>query len=112
MSVGILCRRWAKLRNAGVNELYSSRGEVLSKTIRVLIHRYMKRLAQRHVAAGDPRVAIYAFDIIGSAISLFGRFERDELDALSQFLETRRVATGICDSASSSSCSKRPKRLM
>jgi hypothetical protein len=50
----------------------------------------MKRFSQRHAAAGDPQLAVYAFVITGSAICLFGRFEHDELDILRGFLKNNR----------------------
>ena len=49
--------------------------------------------AQRHLQAGMPQLAVFAFDHVGRSIALWGRYEREELDLL------MRAATPLVDRA-------------
>ena len=54
------------------------------------------RLARRHLAQGLPQLAAFSFDHIAIRINAFGRYERDELDALIVFLRGKRLVKGAC----------------
>lgn len=51
-----------------------------------LVGRFLARRAQRHVVAGNPPLAAFAFDYIGREVALRGQFEREELAVLDDFL--------------------------
>jgi FkbM family methyltransferase len=46
--------------------------------------RALGRQAERHLAEGLPNLAVYAFDHVGRAVAMDGRYERDELELLMQ----------------------------
>lgn len=52
--------------------------------------------AERHLAAGMPQVAVYAFDHVGRAVSQWGRYEREELELLMQALQGQVDRGGVC----------------
>ncbi len=56
----------------------------------ILVGRYLARRAARHMAAGAPPLAVFAFDYIGMQVSLQGRFEQEELAVLADFLAPLR----------------------
>jgi FkbM family methyltransferase len=73
-----------------------SRTAFLKKLIKVLLLGYQGRLARAYVKDRMPQVATFAFDHIGQAINLFGRYEADELALLSQWLTERGRPEGVC----------------
>ena len=68
----------------------------LKKLIKVLLLDYQGRLARGYVKNGMPQVATFAFDHIGQAVNLFGRYEADELALLSGWLKERSPRSGAC----------------
>lgn len=53
-------------------------------------------VSSRRLRQGFPQVATFSFDYIGARINAFGRYERDELDALVAFLRARNLLNGAC----------------
>jgi FkbM family methyltransferase len=60
------------------------------------IGRYLTRLGDRHLHAGLPQLAVFAFDHIGQAVALWGRYERDELTLLANAVKPHLVNGGVC----------------
>ncbi|WP_298832117.1 FkbM family methyltransferase [uncultured Piscinibacter sp.] len=60
------------------------------------VGRRLQRLAQRHLRDGLPQPAVFAFDHVGMAIALWGRYERDELELLMEALAPRLAPAGVC----------------
>ena len=60
--------------------------------------RWLSTLRQRHLRDGMPQLAVFAFDHVGQAIALWGRYERDELDLLMAALAPHLVdgGGGVC----------------
>ncbi len=58
--------------------------------------RELARLAQRHQQDGLPQLAVFAFDHVGRSITLWGRYEREELALLMQSIQPLLPAGGIC----------------
>jgi FkbM family methyltransferase len=58
--------------------------------------RHLAREADRHLAAGMPPIAVYAFDHVGRAVAQWGRYEREELELLMRALAGRLVPGGVC----------------
>jgi len=52
----------------------------------MIVTRLLAGRARRHLRDGLPPVAMFAFDYIGNEIAVRGRFEREELSALADFL--------------------------
>jgi FkbM family methyltransferase len=73
-----------------------SRIECLIDLLSVLAVRAEAKLARRHLRLGYAKLAIFAFDHIGSRVTAFGRYERDELDALAELLEDKKLIKGAC----------------
>jgi FkbM family methyltransferase len=55
--------------------------------------RHLQRRARTHLAAGEPQLAIFAFEHVGQHIELSGAYEKDELEALFSWVET--VTPGV-----------------
>lgn len=60
------------------------------------VGRELQRLARQHLRDGLPQPAVFAFDHVGTAIALWGRYERDELELLMEALAPHLVAAGVC----------------
>ena len=58
----------------------------LTQVLDYVASRYLTRRGAQHLAAGDPPVAVFAFDRIGHMINLEGRYEAAELDCAFAFL--------------------------
>lgn len=58
--------------------------------------RYLATLQRQHLRDGMPQVAAFAFDHVGQSITLWGRYERDELDLLMQAVAPHLAAGGVC----------------
>lgn len=58
--------------------------------------RWLTTLRQRHLRDGMPQLAVFAFDHVGQAIALWGRYERDELDLLMAALAPHLGNGGVC----------------
>lgn len=58
--------------------------------------RLLQRLARQHLRDGLPQPAVFAFDHVGTAIALWGRYERDELELLMEALAPQLAAAGTC----------------
>lgn len=58
--------------------------------------RWLTTLRQRHLRDGMPQLAVFAFDHVGQAIALWGRYERDELDLLMAALAPQLGDGGVC----------------
>lgn len=58
--------------------------------------RYLASLRQQHLRDGMPQLATFAFDHVGQAITLWGRYERDELDLLMQAIAPQLATDGVC----------------
>lgn len=58
--------------------------------------RRLAQEAERHLQAGMPAVAVFAFDHVGRAVSQWGRYEREELELLMQALRGRIDPAGTC----------------
>jgi FkbM family methyltransferase len=58
--------------------------------------REMARVAQQHLQAGLPQMAVFAFDHVGRNIALWGRYEREELDLLMQAVKSQLRPGGLC----------------
>jgi FkbM family methyltransferase len=58
----------------------------LTQVLDHLASRYLTRRGAQHLAAGDPPVAVFAFDRLGHMINLEGRYEGAELDCTFAFL--------------------------
>lgn len=58
--------------------------------------RHLGSLGRRHLAEGLPQLATFAFDHVGQAIAVWGRYERDELELLMRSLGDRRAERGVC----------------
>jgi FkbM family methyltransferase len=72
------------------------RGADLGGRLRAaLAARWLAERAERHRADGIPALAIFAFDHVGRAVELWGRYERDELELLMQCLRGRLAPGGI-----------------
>jgi FkbM family methyltransferase len=56
--------------------------------------RYLARRGIQHLKAGNPAVAVFAFDRIGHMINLQGRYERDALDCAFEFLRAGGLVQG------------------
>lgn len=73
-----------------------TRIECLIDLLSALVVRAEAKLARRHLRLGYPNMAIFAFDHIGSRVTAFGRYERDELDALVELFEEKKLVKGAC----------------
>jgi len=62
------------------------------------VGRYLARRASRHLDDGLPQLAMFAFDHVGRAVTVWGRYERDELELLLKALEATQllVRSGLC----------------
>lgn len=60
--------------------------DLLGRVADYLIGRHLARRAQRHMVAGNPPLAAFAFDYIGREVALRGQFEHEELAVLDDFL--------------------------
>lgn len=62
------------------------------------VGRWLARRAQRHFDDGLQQLAIFGFEHVGRAVTVWGRYERDELELLREALHARglRVAGGLC----------------
>ena len=62
------------------------------------VGRWLARRAQRHAADGLPQLALFGFEHVGRAISVWGRYERDELELLREALQARGLwrGDGLC----------------
>jgi FkbM family methyltransferase len=63
-------------------------------TLRKIAERYLQRVSIKHENK-FPRLAIFSFDYIGNQINLYGRFELQELNKLSELLTKFEVALDI-----------------
>lgn len=69
---------------------------VLDRMRAAVTGRHLGRLGRRHLADGLPQLATFAFDHVGQAIAVWGRYERDELELLMRSLVGRRAGRGLC----------------
>ena len=51
-----------------------------------VVKRLLKRMAQEHLAQNRKQLAVFAFDIIGAQINVYGIYEKFELDLLFEWL--------------------------
>jgi FkbM family methyltransferase len=58
--------------------------------------RLLAQAAQQHQQDGLPQLAVFAFDHVGRSITLWGRYEREELALLMQSIQPLLRAGGIC----------------
>jgi FkbM family methyltransferase len=66
----------------------------LTQVLDYVASRYLTRRGAQHIAAGDPPVAVFAFDRIGHMINLEGRYEAAELDCTFAFLRAGGLIHG------------------
>jgi FkbM family methyltransferase len=64
----------------------SQRFDLFQRIGNYVVGRYLAARARHHVQKGYSPVAVFAFDFIGRDIALNGRFERDDLAVLDDFL--------------------------
>lgn len=64
----------------------SQRFDLFQRIGNYVVGRYLAARARQHVQTGYSPVAVFAFDFIGRDIALNGRFERDDLAVLDDFL--------------------------
>lgn len=69
-----------------------SRRETLGWLMKVAAREVLSRLSKNHVEYGHPQVAVRAFDHIGTQITLFGRYELEQLDLFFTWCQK----AGIC----------------
>jgi FkbM family methyltransferase len=67
-----------------------------SRMLAAWVGRYLARRDRAHLQQGMPQLALFAFDHVGRAVNLWGRYERDELDLLMQALAPRGAGRGQC----------------
>lgn len=62
------------------------------------VARWLSRRARRHLDDGLPQLAIFGFEHVGRAVTVWGRYERDELELLRDALQSRGLlaADGLC----------------
>ncbi len=58
--------------------------------------RYLAGLGRRHLRDGLPQLATFAFDHVGRAITIWGRYEREELDLLMAATAPYLARDGAC----------------
>lgn len=70
---------------------------VFKRMVMAGLGRWLTRQGQVLLSEGYPPVATYAFDLVGHQINLRGRYEREELDAVMQLLQTLDTRPrGLC----------------
>ena len=62
------------------------------------VDRYLARRARDHLRDGLPQLAMFAFDHVGRAVTVWGRYERDELELLLEALRASQLLNrdGLC----------------
>lgn len=72
--------------------------DTLARMAAAWVGRWLARRAQRHRADGLPQLAIFGFEHVGRAVTVWGRYERDELALLAEALRARGLldADGLC----------------
>lgn len=60
--------------------------DTLARMAAAWVGRWLARRAQRFHAEGLPQLAVFGFEHVGRAVTVWGRYERDELDLLLQAL--------------------------
>lgn len=62
------------------------------------VGRYLARRARRHLDDGLPQLAMFGFDHVGRAVTVWGRYERDELELLLETLNATQLLgrDGLC----------------
>ena len=58
--------------------------------------RYLADLGRRHLREGLPQLATFAFDHVGRAITIWGRYEREELELLMAATAPLLARDGVC----------------
>jgi FkbM family methyltransferase len=58
--------------------------------------RLLARAAQQHQQDGQPQLAVFAFDHVGRSITLWGRYEREELALLMHSIAPLLPPGGVC----------------
>lgn len=74
----------------------NSRTEYMFGLFSALLVRAQTYIARRHIKNRFPQLAVFSFDCIAARINAFGRFERDELDALIAFMTHKHLLKGVC----------------
>ena len=72
----------------------NSRLEYAVDLLATLLVKVQALLTTRRLRDGFPQLAVFSFDYIGARVSAFGRYERDELQALMAFLAGKRLLKG------------------
>lgn len=72
--------------------------DVAARMLAAWASRYLARRAHQHLQDGLPQLALFAFEHVGRAVTVWGRYERDELDLLIQALAARQLlrSDGLC----------------
>lgn len=62
------------------------------------VGRWLARRARRHLDDGLPQLAVFGFEHVGRTVTVWGRYERDELELLRDALQARGllVGDGLC----------------
>lgn len=74
------------------------RTDTLARMSAAWVGRWLARQAQRHRDDGLPQLAIFGFEHVGRAVTVWGRYERDELELLLDTLRAQGLlaADGLC----------------
>lgn len=90
--------QWARIVAVDAEEpacgIKNSRTEYAVDLLATLLVRAQAYLTSRRLRKGFPQLAVFSFDYIGARISAFGRYERDELEALLAFLGGKQLLHG------------------
>ena len=74
------------------------RTDTVARMTAAWVGRWLAQRAQRYRDGGLPQLAIFGFDHVGRAVTVWGRYERDELELLLDALRARQLIDlhGIC----------------
>jgi FkbM family methyltransferase len=72
-----------------MSNIYQSRQpfKLLRRLADFFVRRYLARRGRQFLTEGNPPLAVFAHDFIGQEVMLQGRFEKEELDVLFDFLK-------------------------
>lgn len=74
------------------------RGDTVARMTAAWVGRWLARRAQQHRADGLPQLALFGLEHVGRAVTVWGRYERDELELLLDALRAQGLlaADGLC----------------
>lgn len=74
------------------------RSDTLARMAAAWVGRWLAARARQYAADGLPQLALFGFEHVGRAVTVWGRYERDEIELLIDTLSAQKLllANGLC----------------